>query len=172
VSVTANAVAGLSGVLYAPAAGLVINGSGQLHTAAVVNQLKFTGNGGSAMPASATSGTSAATALLETQAPATSDPGSGSVLMPGGRPAVVASLIRQGAAIPVGVPGPSAATSGAAPDGRLATPAIGTTVATAAYGDQFWPSTATDAAGTQAQWLQALDAVFAEMGVQGDEMTA
>jgi hypothetical protein len=172
VSVTANAVAGLSGVLYAPAAGLVINGSGQLNTAAVVDQLKFTGNGGSAMPASATSGTSAAAALLQTQAPATSDPRTSAVFMAGSRPAVVASLMRQGTATPVGVPGPSAATSGAAPDGRLATPAIGTTVAAAVYGDQFWPSTATDAAGTQAQSLQALDAVFAEMGGQGDDVTA
>jgi hypothetical protein len=163
VSLTSNAVAGLSGVLYAPAARLVINGSGQLRTAAVVDQLKFTGNGGSASATPLTSGTSAATAPLQTQAPAISAPG----------PAVV--LIRQGAATPVGVPGPSAAPTWASPDGRLATPAAGTTdstVAAPANGDQFWPSTAPDAAGTQGQWLQVLDAVFAEMGGQGDGVTA
>jgi hypothetical protein len=48
VSLTANAAIGLNGTLYAPAAILNINGGGQLKTAAIVNQLKFTGNGGNA----------------------------------------------------------------------------------------------------------------------------
>jgi hypothetical protein len=175
VSVTANSFAGFSGVLYAPAAGLVINGGGQLQTAVVVDQLKFTGNGGSMLPASTTSGTSAAMAVPQTQAPAISDAVAASLLTPGNRPTVVASLQRRGTPTPVAAPGPGAATSGASPAGRVSASAVGTTdptIAATAGGDQLWPSPAPAVAGSRAEWLHALDAVFAEMGAPGDEETA
>jgi hypothetical protein len=50
-SLTANATVGLHGTLYAPAAQLVLNGGGQLATAAIVDQLRFTGNSGSPLTA-------------------------------------------------------------------------------------------------------------------------
>jgi hypothetical protein len=49
VSLTSHAAVGLSGTIYAPKALLNLSGGGQLNAAAIVNQLRFTGNGGSAL---------------------------------------------------------------------------------------------------------------------------
>jgi hypothetical protein len=139
VSLTANTTIGLSGTLYAPAAQLVINGGGQLTTAAIVGQLKFTGNGGTQ-----TSTTLAPLVSSQLVAPTTS----GSSVAP----------VSTGTSTPGA--NSTAGSTAAAP------------VATGSGSLSGSVAAATHPAKLRAQSLQALDTIFADMAVSGDDLMA
>jgi hypothetical protein len=181
ISLTANAAVGLAGTLYAPAAQLVINGGGQLRTAAIVDQLRFTGNGGgpavfSGLPRALRSGAgavrgkppSASPRQLADTAASTGRAGKGNPVLPPDA----------GAATPgVGTRGASAETPsapGGPPEEYLAAPPSGAADDTGvgpADGDRRrdLPAAAPGAARRRAVRLQVLDVVFADLGGRSDE---
>jgi len=146
VSLTANATVGLSGTLYAPAAQLVINGSGQLTTAAIVGQLRFTGNGG-------------------TQTASTLAPAASSIqalpAAPSGSSAQSVGVSTVGAG-PGSLAGPAAQYSAQSTTGARG---AGSAASDSAAGS-IHPAKA------QSQSLQALDTIFADLTASGDLVLA
>jgi hypothetical protein len=185
ISLTANATVGLSGTLYAPAAQLVINGSGQLRTAAIVDQLRFTGNGGGGQmpsplgPAPTTSGGAAA---LPGQTSSGSVGSSAGTSAPAGQAGTGDWVRRPGAAAPMGIGAAGvgigiSVVRGGPPEEPLAPPAsgpIGNAVARPSEVNRVPMSLAAAFVTGKARprWLQALDAVFTDLGGGGDDKGA